>query len=87
MKFPPKWEILTYAVSRAIGVCNDTIKSEDDALDALRIADATFEAIMFWDEGKNFSSGTVEERISFIKMRSEIHLMMIKRGVTSNYSH
>ena len=87
MNFPPKWEILTYNVSRAIGVCNDPTKSNDEALQVLRQASDTFEEIVLWGRGTNFNSGTFQERMSFINMRHEIHLHMISRGVTPDHSH
>ena len=87
MNFPPKWEILSYAVSKAMGVCDDTSKSNDEALDALRYADDTFDAVMLWGPAVNFGSGTLKERLYFINQRHEIHLMMIDRGVTCFHSH
>lgn len=86
MEFPPKWDVLTDAVSIAMRVCNDPRNSNDEALDALQNADAVFEVIgTYWDRGRNFSSGTSAERLSFLNVRHEIHLMMLDRGVTSDH--
>ena len=86
MNFPPKWGILTDAVTIAMRVCNDNRKSNNAALGALHDADDTFEAIKCCDRGGvNFNSGTFDQRASFINIRNEIHLMMINRGVRSDH--
>ena len=85
MSFPPQWGSLTDAVSRAMRVCNDTGKSNDEAIEALRNADDVFQDIMYSHTQVNLRNGTYEERESFFNRRCEIHSMMIDRGVMSDH--